>query len=105
MAAFVPVRRALSWQLTDSTGKTVVRERIWVTFQPGEIRVCTSFHGLNDKDQAGGLTSVNPPRALSTLLQYWKSQQRSPLAIPLCLPLVVRQSYQTISPRTKAAVR
>ncbi|HSY49920.1 MAG TPA: hypothetical protein VLC46_13985 [Thermoanaerobaculia bacterium] len=39
MAAIVPARRAMSWQLTDSTGTPVVRERYWLTFQPGEVRV------------------------------------------------------------------
>ena len=56
----------------------------------GEIRVCTSCHGLNDKDQAGGLTPVNPPQALTTLLQYWKTQQGTQLSLPLYLPLVGR---------------
>lgn len=41
---------ALSWQLTDPQGTPVARERYWVTFQPGEVRVCTSCHGINDKD-------------------------------------------------------
>jgi hypothetical protein len=73
MAAFVPARRALSWQLTDASGTPVVRERYWLTFQPGEIRVCTSCHGLNDKDQAGHTAPTNPPQALSQLLQFWKT--------------------------------
>src|SRR5262249_33893249 len=30
MAAFVPARRAMSWQLTDNKGVGVVRERFWV---------------------------------------------------------------------------
>ena len=85
MAAFVPARRALTWQLTDANGVPVVRERVWVTFQPGEIRVCTSCHGLNDKDQAGNTAPVNPPKALDTLMQYWKAQLASP---KLYLPLV-----------------
>lgn len=53
MAAFVPARRAMTWQLTDGVGNPVVRERYWLTFQPGEIRVCTSCHGLNSRDQSG----------------------------------------------------
>ena len=44
-AAFVPAGRALSWQLTDPAGRPVVRERYWLTFQPGEIRVCGSCAG------------------------------------------------------------
>lgn len=73
-AAFVPARRALSWQLTDPQGTPVVRERYWVTFQPGEIRVCTSCHGINNKDQAGQAAPTNQPQALLELLQYWKAQ-------------------------------
>jgi hypothetical protein len=73
VAAFVPARRALSWQLTDSAGTPVVRERYWVTFQPGEIRLCASCHGLNERDQAGNATPTNPPKALLELLGRWKT--------------------------------
>ncbi len=73
VAAFVPARRAMSWQLTDGAGASVVRERYWVTFQPGEIRVCGSCHGLNERDQAGQTTPINPPKALLELLQRWKT--------------------------------
>jgi hypothetical protein len=75
MAAFVPARRAMTWQLTDSSGNGIVRERFWVTFQPGEIRVCASCHGLNEKDQAGQGAPNNPPEALRQLLQYWQNNQ------------------------------
>lgn len=78
MAAFVPARRAMSWQLTDSEGTPVVRERYWLTFQPGEVRVCASCHGLNTADQAGQNTPQNPPQALRDLLQYWKSLNCQP---------------------------
>ena len=71
-AAFVPAQRALSWQLTDDEGVGVVRERYWVTFQPGEIRVCGSCHGLNDLDQAGNTVPTNSPQALLALLNEWK---------------------------------
>ena len=72
LAAFVPTRRALTWQLTDGAGEGVVRERYWLTFQPGEIRICASCHGLNSQDQAGGGVPTNPPEALRALLQHWK---------------------------------
>jgi len=72
-AAFVPARRAMTWQTTDAAGNAVVRERVWVTMQPGEVRVCASCHGVNSKDQAGGTAPVNKPEALRTLLQYWKT--------------------------------
>ncbi len=74
MAAFVPARRAMTWQLTDPVGAGVVRERYWLTFQPGEVRVCGSCHGLSDKDQAGNLAPSNPPQALLQLLQQWKTK-------------------------------
>lgn len=72
MAAFVPAQRAMTWQLTDPNGQGVVRERYWVTFQPGEIRVCTSCHGLSEYDQTGAGPPANPPQALLTLLEYWQ---------------------------------
>ncbi len=71
MAAFVPAQRAVTWQLTDNAGEGVVRERYWLTFQPGEIRVCASCHGLSGVDQAGNNVPTNPPQALLTLLQHW----------------------------------
>jgi Hydrazine synthase alpha subunit middle domain len=71
-AAFVPARRALAWQSTDAAGNPVVRERVWVTMQPGEVRVCASCHGANTKDQAGNNTPANKPEALRELLRAWK---------------------------------
>jgi hypothetical protein len=73
MAAFVPAQRALTWQLTNNNGEGVVRERYWLTFQPGEIRVCTSCHGLSEYGQAGQSAPSNPPQALFELLQYWQT--------------------------------
>ncbi|UUZ54554.1 hypothetical protein LP419_40695 [Massilia sp. H-1] len=62
----------MTWQLTDASGKAVVRERNWISFQPGEIRTCASCHGLNTKDQAAGFPPINKPEALRTLLRHWK---------------------------------
>jgi hypothetical protein len=72
MAALVPARRAMSWHLTSPTGVPVVRERYWLTMQPGEIRVCASCHGLNSKDQTNAPVPTNPPEALRDFLRYWK---------------------------------
>jgi hypothetical protein len=72
-AAFVPARRALAWQTTDNAGNAVVRERVWVTFQPGEVRVCESCHGVNTKDQSGAPPPTNKPEALRDLLRFWKT--------------------------------
>ncbi len=72
-AALVPARRAMSWQLTDTNGTGVVRERYWLTFAAGEIRSCTSCHGINEQDQAGQPAPTNTPLALIKLLNYWKS--------------------------------
>ena len=72
-AAIVPARRAMSWQLTDTNGVGVVRERYWLTFAPGEIRTCTSCHGINETDQAGELAPTNTPLALIDPLKYWKT--------------------------------
>ncbi len=71
-AAFVPARRALAWQTTDAAGNPVVRERFWLTMQPGEVRVCASCHGTNTKDQAGAGAPTNKPEALRDLLRAWK---------------------------------
>jgi hypothetical protein len=71
-AAFVPARRALAWQTTDAAGNAVVRERVWITVQPGEVRVCASCHGANTQDQAGRATPTNKPEALRELLRAWK---------------------------------
>nr|WP_295785260.1 hypothetical protein [Rhodoferax sp.] len=73
-AAFVPARRAMTWQLTDTAGQAVVRERNWITLQPGEIRTCASCHGLNSQNQAGQSGEpTNKPEALRSLLQFWKT--------------------------------
>jgi hypothetical protein len=79
-AAIVPAGKALTWHLLDNTtAKTSqVKERFWVTFKRGEVRTCASCHGVNTSDQTGTVASpvgppTNPPQALATLLQYWKS--------------------------------
>ena len=77
-AALVPARRAMTWQLlgtnTLSATNGVVKERFWVTFQPGEIRTCKNCHGINSADQAGNPEPNNKPQALRDLLQYWRAQ-------------------------------
>lgn len=72
-AAFVPAQRALAWQLVSPEGEPIVRERVWTSTQPGEIRVCTSCHGINGTDQAGAPPPQNTPQALIDLLDWWKS--------------------------------
>jgi hypothetical protein len=74
MAAFVPAGRALSWQMTSPTGKPVVRERIWASFAPGEIRTCSSCHGINSKTLNDLGNPVNKPQALRDLMTHWKKQ-------------------------------
>lgn len=73
-AAFVPAKRALTWQTVDPNGEPVVRERVWITMQPGEIRTCGGCHGENSRNQAGEPGPTNAPQALRTLLQHWKQQ-------------------------------
>lgn len=82
VALFVPAQRPMAWQsLAPSTtcgssvlppSATVVRERYWIQFQPGEIRACNSCHGINQTNQAGQPAPVNPPQALTDLLVWWK---------------------------------
>jgi hypothetical protein len=75
-AAFVPARRALTWQTTDPKGTAIVRERNWITFQAGEMRVCASCHGVNARNQAGQPDPRNKPQALRELLEWWKTLPR-----------------------------
>lgn len=72
MAALVPARRAMSWQLESPSEEAVVRERFWVTFQPGEVRTCASCHGINEVAQDGSAPPQNEPEALRALLQHLK---------------------------------
>lgn len=88
VAAFVPARRPLTWQLTDPAGEAVVRERFWLSFQPGEVVSCASCHGANDRDQLGQLEPTNVPEALVELLDHWKNlpAQTPSLAGPILGP-------------------
>ena len=85
LAAFVPAQRAMTWQITDAAGVGVVRERYWLTFQPGEVRVCASCHGLSQLDQAGHTAPTNSPEALRQLLKSWKLllAPTNPVYVPL----------------------
>lgn len=74
-AVFVPARRALSWQSTAPNAAPVVRERFWLTTQPGEIRACDGCHGINRTGQAGQPAANNNPQALLALLQHWSAGQ------------------------------
>jgi hypothetical protein len=71
VAFFVPARRALSWQTLAPDSEPVVRERYWISFQPGEIRACGGCHGVNQVDQAGQLPSITKPEAFRQLLRHW----------------------------------
>lgn len=77
VAAFVPARRALTWQLLDPNHVGVLRERYWITLQPGEVRACGSCHGANFKTQMNEDPPTNTPAALVGLLQFWKSRQEA----------------------------
>src|SRR5690606_18161781 len=81
-AAFVPASQALTWQTTDPDGEAVVRERVWVTMQPGEIRTCTGCHGENTYNQAGAAASRNKPEALRALLRHWKQDDAGGGSVP-----------------------
>jgi hypothetical protein len=74
-AAIIPARKALTWHLLNNDANTTsqIKERFWVTFQPGEVRTCTNCHGINTADQAGNPKPTNKPQALRALLRYWLS--------------------------------
>ena len=59
---------SLAWQSTDPAGTPVVRERYWITMQPGEIRVCDGCHGVNTLNQAGQPPAQNTATAFRELL-------------------------------------
>lgn len=77
VALFVPASRAMAWHSTSPSGTPVVRERYWVTFQPGEIRACDGCHGVNQQNQATPPQSAaqNTALALRQLLARWRDRQ------------------------------
>ncbi|HVJ63489.1 MAG TPA: hypothetical protein VM555_12360 [Tahibacter sp.] len=75
VALFVPALRALAWQSTQPNGAPVVRERYWITFQPGEIRACDGCHGVNQQNQASQPAADNTSIALRELLARWRTNQ------------------------------
>jgi Hydrazine synthase alpha subunit middle domain len=75
-AMIVPAKRALTWQMNDANNKGVVRERLWISTVPGEIRTCTSCHGESTLNQAGQTSPTNAPQALTTLLNWVKAVDR-----------------------------
>ena len=76
VAAIVPANRAVTWQLNDANNKGIVRERLWLSAVPGEIRSCTSCHGESTLNQAGLTSPTNAPQALTTLLNWVKAIDR-----------------------------
>jgi len=74
MVAMVPSHRAITWQLTNGA-TPVVRERYWLTFKAGEVRVCASCHGVSSLDQSGGQPPQNPPQALQSFLHWWTTER------------------------------
>lgn len=80
VAAFVPAERAVTWHLIDenipqSSDQSIVKERYWVSFAAGEVRVCASCHGVNKQDQLGRSAPENAPQALTNLLNAWIAEQ------------------------------
>jgi hypothetical protein len=73
VAALVPAGRALTWQLLSPTNQSIVSERVWVTFQPGEIRTCPSCHGINKSTINNQPVPTNQPQAFRDLLRTYKT--------------------------------
>jgi hypothetical protein len=73
VAAVVPARRAMSWQLTDAAGTPVVRERYWISVQSGEVRACDGCHGVNQTSHTGVSAAQNTALAFRDLLARWKA--------------------------------
>ncbi len=73
VAALVPARRALSWQLNKPDGSAALRERYWVTFASGEMRSCANCHGVNRTDVVVNQPApTNPPQALREIAQWYR---------------------------------
>ena len=73
-ATIVPANRAVTWQLTGTTtNNSVVKERYWISFRPGEVRTCANCHGINAQDQLGRPSPTNAPLALRQLLRTWRT--------------------------------
>jgi hypothetical protein len=75
VALFVPALRAMAWHSTAANGTPVVRERYWISFQPGEIRACDGCHGVNQHNQADQPAAQNTALALRQLLARWRDHQ------------------------------
>jgi hypothetical protein len=85
-AAFVPSSRALSWQLANTKGEGVVRERYWLNFKAGEVRACVKCHGENQEASVLAQPApTNKPLALRNLLRVWK-EDNYPSRIQQTLP-------------------
>jgi hypothetical protein len=72
-ATFIPANRAVTWHFTGNTNESVVKERYWISFRPGEVRTCANCHGINSVDQLGRQSPTNSPLALHQLLRLWKT--------------------------------
>ncbi|MEO8459645.1 MAG: hypothetical protein ABI451_03875 [Dokdonella sp.] len=72
LAVIVPAQRAMTWQTTAADGTPVVRERYWISAQPGEIRACDGCHGVNQLNQAQQVPAQNTPIALRNLIAFWR---------------------------------
>lgn len=102
-ATFIPARRGVTHQTLDPAGNHVVRERYWITYQPGEIRTCAVCHGLNVADQAGKQTATNAPLALRLLLRNWRDQT-TPLKLISALPTNGNMRFNATGPSRRTNV-
>ncbi len=81
-ATIVPANRAVTWQLTGTNNNdSIIKERYWISFRPGEVRTCANCHGINDKDQIGRPPPSNPALALRQLLRQWRTNSASSHAL------------------------
>lgn len=81
VAALVPARRALTWQMNKADGSPVLRERYWLTLAPGEMRSCTNCHGVNHTDVVLNQPApTNPPQALREIARWYRDNFAAVLA-------------------------
>ena len=81
-ATIVPANRAVTWQFTGTNNnESVVKERYWISFRPGEVRTCANCHGINAVDQLGRSSPTNAPLALRQLLRTWRTNAANAYAL------------------------
>jgi hypothetical protein len=79
MAALVPARRAMSWQLTDPNGEGVVRERNWLSFSRARSACARAATASTRRARRGIRRRRTRPRRSRSC---WPDGRRGPASAP-----------------------